>query len=154
SGFADWGGAVSFDSDGSTAWHFNHLTNPSGSEVDFYSVALHELAHTLGFGIISSPPGVWQSFVSGTSFMGPSAMAVYGGPVPLSSAADLSHWVNGIASPVFGTVINQEALMDPSLTAGTRKLLTRLDAAALADIGWQVSVPEPDSLRILLSGVV
>ncbi|HMP05649.1 MAG TPA: dockerin type I domain-containing protein, partial [Lacipirellulaceae bacterium] len=42
-----------------------------------------------------------------------------------------------------GTNTVQEAAMDPEITVGTRKLLTSLDAAALADIGWSIVEPPP-----------
>ena len=51
--FAPWGGAVTFDNNGPN-WHFDHTTLPSAGEADFYSVALHELAHVLGFGTADS----------------------------------------------------------------------------------------------------
>jgi hypothetical protein len=34
SGFVSWGGSVAFDSDASNQWHFDHLSSPSGNEVD------------------------------------------------------------------------------------------------------------------------
>ena len=44
--YALWGGSASFDSSGTT-WNFD-LGGPAPSTSDFYSVALHELAHVLG----------------------------------------------------------------------------------------------------------
>ena len=41
----------------------------------------------------------------------------------------------------------QETLMDPSTSYGTRQLLTELDYAGFADIGWQLTaVPLPASI--------
>jgi hypothetical protein len=60
-------------------------------------------------------------------------------PVPLS--ADLEHWAQGTNSVVNGTSIAQETIMTPSITDGTRKKFTALDAAALKDIGWTVILP-------------
>jgi hypothetical protein len=142
SGFARWGGAFAVDSDGSTTWHYNHTTPPTAGTLDFYSVALHELGHALGFGASAE----WNSLVNGVTFVGPEAVNQYGGPVPLASSTDKNHWLNGLASPVFNTLTNQEAAMDPSLTIGTRKRLTNVDAAALADIGWEINLPEPPVL--------
>jgi hypothetical protein len=67
-------------------------------------------------------------------------MEVYGGPVPLSPNDD--HWENGTASKTFSGLVNQEVAFDPSLTNGTRKHLTLLDAAALIDLGWEIELPQ------------
>jgi hypothetical protein len=139
--FARWGGAITFDNDGSTPWHFNHLTAPVGNFTDFYSIALHELGHTLGLGASAE----WNAFVDAPNvrFVGNNAMGQNGNqPVPLASASDLGHWVNGKQSVIYGTSTAQEAVMDPSLQNGTRKKLTELDAAALKDIGWTLG-PAP-----------
>ena len=144
SGFSRWGGVVTFDNDGTTPWFFNHLADPSGNVTDFYSVAIHELAHALGFGeqvAPPQPPAEWQKLVSGTNFFGVnSENQNSGNAVPLSP--DLGHWVAGKTSVVYGTSTSQEALMDPDIQNGTRKKLTELDAAALKDIGWSLG-PAP-----------
>ena len=130
--FASWGGAITFDSVGTT-WNFA-LTNPTGSQADFYSVALHELGHLLGFGTADS----FQNRVPvGTAFLGPASTALNGGVNP-QVTGDLGHWAAGTS---FG---GQEAAMTPSIVLGTRKVFTELDFAGLKDLGWQVSpVPEP-----------
>jgi hypothetical protein len=46
-------------------------------------------------------------------------------------------------SKVYGSNIPQEALLDPTITTGTRKRLTALDAAAMTDIGWSLTAPPP-----------
>jgi hypothetical protein len=131
-GFAGWGGRISFDNNGTT-WHFNHLTAPSGSALDFYSVSLHELSHALGFGVSDE----WQALKSGSNFNGADARAQNGNTaVPLT--ADGGHWVSGKSSTPYGGSGSQEALMDPDYSFGVRKLLTSLDAAALKDIGWEL----------------
>ena len=142
SGFVRWGGTIAFDTDLSPAWHFNHTTLPSGNVRDFYSVAVHELGHALGFGAQSSNSETeWESLVSGSTFTGINARAQYGGnPVPLYF--DLAHWEQGTPSVVYGGTAPQEAAMDPNLQNGIRKVFTELDAAALRDIGWEV-VPLP-----------
>jgi hypothetical protein len=53
----------------------------------------------------------------------------------LLDTGDLSHWRSGTFSR------GQEAAMDPGLTIGTRKLLTPLDFAGLADLGWEIGGP-------------
>jgi hypothetical protein len=137
SGFARWGGAITFDRDASTTWHYNHTTQPSGSVTDFYSVAIHELGHSLGF----SGTAEWQALISGSNFVGANAMSNYGGPVPLAPPSG-SHWAASTSSVVYGTATAQETAMDPDLLNGTRKRFTELDAAALKDIGWEV-IPLP-----------
>ncbi|MEZ6061148.1 MAG: hypothetical protein R3C19_12355 [Planctomycetaceae bacterium] len=46
------GGAITFDTTGVT-WNFDDAA-PGGGESDFFSVAIHELAHLLGFGTSAS----------------------------------------------------------------------------------------------------
>jgi hypothetical protein len=133
SGFATWGGSISFDSD--TNWHLNHTTPPSAGKIDLYTVAIHEIAHTLGFGV--SPE--WTALVSGSTFNGVTSKALYGGPVPL--AAGNSHWQDGVGSTVFGGAVSQTTVMTAGISPNVRRKLTALDAAALADIGWSVVPP-------------
>jgi hypothetical protein len=139
SGFSRWGGVLSIDNN--TDWHFNHTTSPPAAKSDFYSVALHELGHAIGFGAATE----WNNFVSGTTFTGPESMATYSpsGPVPLASATDKSHWQLGLASKTMHSGANQTVLMSASIPPGSRRHLTNLDAAALVDIGWEINLPEP-----------
>ena len=133
SGFANWGGAVAFDTPND--WHFDHTTNPSGSDSDFYSIAIHELAHALGLGSSSE----WNALVSGAYFTGAAATSAYGSNPPLNPGLD--HWAEGTMSTVYGGLTAQEAAMDPTITDGTRKFFTELDAAALTDLGWDLIPP-------------
>jgi hypothetical protein len=139
SGFSRWGGVLSIDNN--TDWHFNHTTSPPTAKSDLYSVALHELGHAIGFGAANE----WNDLVSATTFTGPEAMATYspGGPVPLASASDKSHWQLGLASKTIQSGANQSVLMGASISPGSRRHLTNLDAAALVDIGWEINLPEP-----------
>ncbi|MGI9430491.1 MAG: matrixin family metalloprotease [Bythopirellula sp.] len=139
SGFARWGGAITFDQDSSTNWHYNHNIAPSFGENDFFSVAIHEMGHALGLGASDN----WNNWISGTNYTGPQAVAEYGGQVPLACSPGCGHWAENTQSVVFGTSISQEAAMDPDVTKGDRKLFTALDAAALSDIGWSVVPPTP-----------
>ncbi|MFA4943886.1 MAG: PEP-CTERM sorting domain-containing protein [Lentisphaeria bacterium] len=133
-----WGGSISFNS--GMTWHFDIPTGPGAGENDFYSVAVHELGHVLGFGTTAA----WDDLVSGATFTGTASVAAYGGNVPL--AGDLAHWQSGLMSG------GQETAMDPELTVGTRKGFTALDYAAMSDIGW-TGVPEPASLALLSLGL-
>lgn len=149
--FGPWGGSITFDL--GTSWHFD--TDPTTLEAfpaqtDFYSVAVHELAHLLGMGIADS----WYTWVDGTNFEGPATLSLNSGmPVPLTG--DGAHWANGTASNVTSpvSISNQEAAMDPSIFDGTRKYFTELDFAGLDDLGWQV-VPEPSVAVLLGAGTL
>jgi hypothetical protein len=125
--FASWGGAITFDS--TTNWHFGETTAGLGNdESDFYSVALHEITHALGFGGADS----WDAQIVSGKFAGPASVAEYDGSgnVPLNGGRD--HWAEGTTDG------GDEAAMDPTVTVGTRKVMTALDFAGLNDIGWEV----------------
>jgi hypothetical protein len=132
-------GVMAFDLD--TPWHFDVNTLPAGSESDFYSVALHEMMHTLGIGTALT----WDSLRSGTNWSGLHATA-------LTSGANLvttdGHIAEGTMSVTLAGGLAQEVVMDPSITVGTRKVLTRLDAAFLQDLGYN-AVPEPGITALL-----
>lgn len=119
----DWGGSIAFDT--ARNWFFGETTAGLASgQLDFYSVATHEMGHVLGIGTSSQ----WTSLAQGGYFRGASAMSVYGGPVPL--APDGIHWAEGVM--VGGHVVS----LDPSVVYGQRVGWSALDAAALHDLGW------------------
>lgn len=127
SNFEPWIGSITFDSN--TSWFFDQTLNTAddipGNAFDFYSVALHELEHVLGFGTA----GAFDNLISGSNFNGDRAKAVNGGTsIPLSP--DLGHIevgyrINGV-----------EPLMLAASGAGVRNFATPVDIAALADIGY------------------
>ncbi len=127
--FAPWGGSVEFDSSFSD-WYFG--ADPAGiqaTQTDFLSTAEHEIAHVLGFGTSNS----WTNRVLGSTFIGPKAVAEFGGPVPTDAAGSAAqHWADGT------TDRGQHCTMDPVMNSGERDLFTPLDFAGLADLGWTI----------------
>lgn len=117
-------------------WHFDHTTPVAVGKSDLYSVALHELMHTLGIGTAAS----WDALASGTTWYGAEAIAWHGTGEGLLTA-DANHIAANIKSPRISDGVLQEVVMDPSLTVGRRKKLTFLDLAFLSDIGWDTITP-------------
>ncbi len=132
--FAPWGGVLALDID--STWNYSHQTDPSWGENDLYSVILHELCHVLGVGTAAS----WNNLITAGDFTGTESVNEHGGNVPLSGTA---HWDYSTNSGIFPSEFSQEAVMDPDLTQGDRKLMTYLDLAGLDDIGWEVGPAYP-----------
>ena len=129
-------------------WHYNHLTAVASGKSDFYSVALHELMHTLGFGASDT----WTGKASGTTWLGANGIAANGGTGANLIDPDGAHIRSGYMSTNIYTGLAQESPMDPSLSFGTRKMMTAIDVAVLKDLGYTVApVPEPGS-ALLFSG--
>ena len=139
--FGPWGGSITFDT--KTNWYFGSSSDDlSGSEFDFLSVALHELTHLLGF---SGGTDSFVNLISGTSFMGSTANQEFDFFGPPQLDADMSHWEEGTTDEQL------EVVMDPSITAGVRKLPTRLDLGALDDLGWDIELgTQPGDGQILM----
>ena len=109
-------------------------------EYDAMSIMAHEIGHALGFrtelfdfdsdySTITS----WDQFLTfpnGTTgpaaFNGPEAMAIYGGPVPITGYYNATH-PDGIGS-----------IMDPTFGPGEVRLVGVLDKAMMHDIGVMV----------------
>jgi Ca2+-binding RTX toxin-like protein len=126
--FGPFGGSISFDP--SVNWHFGTTTSGlDNDEFDFYSTALHELTHVIGFGGSNS----WSNLVSGSRFTGQLATVTYDG-IGHPPLEDEAHWLKDLTDG------GQEVLMDIDQPNGTRKDLTGLDLAALDDIGWDVDM--------------
>ena len=135
--FSLWGGSIAFDN--GVPWNFS-LDQPSSGQNDFFSVAVHELGHVLGFGTSDSFRNKINT--DNNTFTGTESVAVYGSPVPMyveNGILEDGHFDAGVASTIPGTTTLQESAMDPQITIGTRKVFTDVDWAALDDLGWDVA---------------
>ncbi|MCA9145099.1 MAG: hypothetical protein H6823_08230 [Planctomycetaceae bacterium] len=127
--FGPWGGSIAFDV--TTDFYYSQTIDDIGTQqADFLSVAMHEVAHLLGFG--ASP--AWKTYSTAGVYNGPASRVSNGGQ-GVSLSPDGSHWASGTKSN------GQEVALDPSLTSGTRTLLTPLDWAGLDDVGWELLQP-------------
>ncbi|MFK7998561.1 MAG: hypothetical protein AB8H86_03150 [Polyangiales bacterium] len=124
--FQPWTGWISFHCD--EPWFYDATPQTDedipDNQNDFYSTAMHEIAHVLGFGTSDA----FAALVEEGAFAGPQAMSVFGGPVPMT--ADGVHFQSSVLSD------GQLTLLDESRTIGTRTPPTRLDQAAMSDIGY------------------
>lgn len=106
-----WGGSLAFKA-------------PWPTDYKLYSSAIHEFGHLLGIG--TSPK--WFALVKNGFFHGANAVAAFGGkPVPLDQ--EVSHWAEGVPGA-----------LDPKTAPGEKTEFTRLDFAALKDLGWQIKM--------------
>lgn len=125
-------------------------TQPVGAgKVDLYSVALHEMLHSLGFGLSDT----WDANIGGdgNDWLGANVAALLGSGNNNAVSSDGGH-INGIysSSTVYGTGIAQAPVMIPSIGTNQRRFLTTLDAAFIKDINYTiVAAPEPTTLAAL-----
>jgi hypothetical protein len=127
--FAPNVGSVSFDLESSTDWYFGYDADQIGaSQIDFVSVAVHELAHVLGFGTAPS----WQRLVENGRFGGTRTNAI--DPSSSNTLIDGNHWHPSVVSRG-----GFKPLLAGQVNAGVRSPLTALDFAGLDDLGWQVA---------------
>lgn len=153
------GGSLWFDSDIDNApdnkpdwdrldeyWQFDATAPVEAGKVDFYSVALRGLVHTLGFG----EGDAWAAQAKGASWKGEHVMTLLG-----SDGTGLIQTDGQIAQGLGGAnLFNgswQLAAMSPGLAAGERRYLTALDVAFIQDLGYQ-TIPEPAGVALLFLG--
>lgn len=119
--YEPWAGSISFNSQAN--WDFS-LDNPDSNQIDFLSVALHEIGHILGIG--TAP--IFTNLSTKETFKGVNSKAVNNGKsIPLES--DLSHVKDGFQG--------NSVLLDPIKNDG-RNLPSDIDLAMLADIGYEI----------------
>jgi hypothetical protein len=129
---SDNNGVMDSDPTLNNYWHYDHTTAVAAGKNDFYSVAVHEILHSLG---IASGVKSWQNYASGSNWNGPAVIALAGSGTGMIQSGG-GHITEGKMSNRVSDGGAQEAVMDPTLTTGTRKKLTNLDLAFLRDIGW------------------
>lgn len=128
-------------------WHFDSTTLPLATQNDFYSVAMHEMLHSIGFGTSET----WNLKTSGTTWNGPNAKQLNGGS-GLNLIED-GHIDQDVMSTRLFDGVAQEPLMTPFITTGERKYLTAMDAAFLRDLNYS-TIPEPATFGLVTAGAM
>jgi hypothetical protein len=129
--FKPWAASMSFDN--AEAWFFDATPMtandiPAG-KYDFLAIALQEIGRALGIGFSDA----FDNLTVNETFTGTKAKAQNNGAaIPLTPEGYIQ---DGFIASAIGT----EALMDPIVAIGTRKLPTNLDIALLEDLGYQVN---------------
>lgn len=116
--------------------------------IDAYSTFLHELGHVLAYngwrryadgelpgGYASTFDTFIESDGENQYFAGPEAMAVYGGPVPLTFG-NIFHVANRAPRP--GSDLLDELMNGVADRRGWRRYISALDLAVLTDVGLPV----------------
>ncbi|MDG2615556.1 pre-peptidase C-terminal domain-containing protein [Thermoleptolyngbya sichuanensis XZ-Cy5] len=128
--FQPWIGSMAFNL--TTDWYFDRTLDSTSdvprNQQDFFSTALHEIAHVLGFGTSRA----FSRLMTSSGFGGSNTRAQNGGnALPLDSSEHIRN------DYTFGGV--GEPLMTPFAQRGQRKRATVLDIAVLNDLGHTVS---------------
>ena len=136
------GGSVSFNTTSDFYFDPDPTTlEPFSEYTDFYTLALHEIGHVIGFFLGE----VGDTYRVGDTWVGPNAMALNGGPVPLIPGEN--HIQDGFLFE------GLPVIMDPTF-GGQRIEVSELEWAILQDMGWEVAaVPEPSTVGLLAAGI-
>ena len=131
--FSPFGGAITFDE--STPWFFDltpDTLDPFPDKYDFFSVAIHEIGHLLGFYDYSR---AFAALSVEGDFWGPVSQSLYGGPIPMGE--DGSHWQQDVLFE------GSPPAMTTTIYDNERKSFSKLDFAALVDIGYELKLSVP-----------
>jgi hypothetical protein len=132
--YGPWGGSIAFDID--TPWHLGLSAGTlTANKMDLLTLAVHEIAHLLGFS--TGNPSYAARVSAESRFTGPRAVAANNNVAPPVNG---SHWAN-VTSKVGPAGPAQLAVMNPAVPTGVRRRLTLIDWAALDDIGWDLAFP-------------
>jgi hypothetical protein len=145
--YSTWGGSISFNSNNN--WYFGPIPKATdrvpNNTYDFYTTALHELIHVLGFATDNNDPTTIK-YKSSPYWTGPEVEAANNGkPRLLDSNRPI-----GLHFSSAGGLVNGRW---PVMTLGqsylpwTNRVVTRLDFAALRDLGWDVSTASAGDLE-------
>jgi hypothetical protein len=133
--FCSFGGAIAFDSD--AGWYFD--SDPSTTEafpqlLDFYTIAMHEIGHLMGF---NNGSAAFNRLRLGGGFKGERTVKVFGGEPKIEPDG---HWPGDFLFQGRGLV------MRPLTTVGERVELSPLDVSVLQDLGYVA----PTGVKVVL----
>ena len=98
-----FGGTLAFDDE--INFHFEMETGAGPDEVDFYSIALHEIGHC--FGMCTAGVGEWRELLDGTDYLGTRAQEAY---EAFDSLPDRSYWIQ--SSTTGKTWVNVQPMIE------------------------------------------
>lgn len=142
--YKPFGGFITFDL--TTKWYSGLSAKIPSDQFDLYTVALHELGHTLGIGLFGTALA-WDTNVDSNtvSYIGKRGTSIFGGSIPLTD--DFVHFA---PDTVFDDML---LVMTPAITAGTRREWTAPEFGVLEDIGYVV-IPEPRITAAIVVGTL